>query len=384
MAKRLLVCLVAVIAVAGLLIAGCAAEEAAPEEEAPEEEAAPEEEEEEEEAPAAPEAEVYNWVAQGALPSGMPVHEGLTRLAESIKVASNGQLIMEAKPAGAVVPATEEWKAVDRGVLDFCAGGGSYMAADVRFGTALSQLPAGMPPLPNLIFQKMVATDLVDEWYEKRGYNMMDLPCGLPGLPEGWIHLDKKLEDPDDLKGLKMRASGDGGEILAAMGVGTVFMPLGEIFESMHRGVIDAFECSCPAFDWSMGLQEVGEYYYLSPTRAPTEVYQWLVNKDSFAELPDHLKQVLEDCCLAEGIKYHEMLHGRNAKAIQDFKDYGVIVETLPASIDEAFVEQTKAYYKAEVEEHPELKDYLEAYFEFARNWEELYGFPTAVMTSFD
>jgi len=35
-----------------------------------------------------------------------------------------------------------------------------------------------------------------------------------------------------------------GGKILEKMGVGAVFMALGEVFESMLRGTIDAFECT--------------------------------------------------------------------------------------------------------------------------------------------
>ncbi|MCK4515674.1 MAG: hypothetical protein KAU31_10475, partial [Spirochaetaceae bacterium] len=142
MSKRLLLVLTALVMVLAVGAIGCAAEEAAPAPE--EEEEAPAEEEEE--APAAPAAEVINWIGQGALPSGMPVHESLAILSARITEASGGRLVWDAKPAGAVCPATEEFKAVDSGVLDFCAGGGSYMVGDIRFGSVMSQRCGGMPP----------------------------------------------------------------------------------------------------------------------------------------------------------------------------------------------------------------------------------------------
>jgi hypothetical protein len=109
--KRFVVLLVALMAITALVVAGCAPEAAPPAEE--EEEAAPEEEEEEEEE-AAPEAEVITWIGQSTLPAGMPVSVGLDELAERIKIASGGRFIWEPKPAGAVCPATEEYKAIDK------------------------------------------------------------------------------------------------------------------------------------------------------------------------------------------------------------------------------------------------------------------------------
>ena len=380
MSKRLLLVLAALLMVLGVAAIGCTAEEAAPPS-GDGDEPAPEEEEE----PSAPADVVINWVGQSALPAGNPPTEGLERISKSILTASGGRLVMEAKPAGAVCPATEEWKNINSGVLDFCAGGGSYMSADLRFGTAFSQMPAGMPPLPALIFHKQIGAEIMNKWYVQKGWKIYDIPGGgFHGLPEIWISTNKELNGPDDLKGLKMRASGDGGKVLEGMGVGTVFMPLGEIFESMQRGVIDAFECSCPAFNYSMGLQEAAKYNYMSPSRAPTEIYGFLVNIEKFNALPDDLKQIVEECAQAEAVKYNQMLHSRNADALVAMAAEGNINLPLPASINDAFAVQAKAFYKAEQENFPELKDYLSYYLPFAKNWQELYGFPYTVMTSLD
>ena len=210
-----------------------------------------------------------SWTGQSCLPPGMPVSVGLQDLAERIKAATGGRLIWNVKPAGSVCPATQEWKAINKGTLDFAATGGSYSVPEIPFGSILSQrVGAKISPLGHMMWFEVEGRELVNKWYKQMGYKFLNVG-GLHGLPEGWIHLNKPLKGPQDLKGLKMRASGDGGIVLSRMGVGTVFMPLGEIFENMKRGVIDAYECSCPAFDYDMALYEAGKYYYLSPTRAP-------------------------------------------------------------------------------------------------------------------
>jgi TRAP-type mannitol/chloroaromatic compound transport system substrate-binding protein len=373
MKKRIVMLVLAMAVIVSLVVVGCAPEAAPPPEE---EEEAPPPEEEEEAPPAPPEAEVITWIGQSTLPAGMPVSVGLEELADRIAIASGGRLVWEPKPAGAVCPATEEWKAIDKGVLDFCAGGGSYMTADIPFGSIISQrVGARLSPLAHMVWFEVGGRDMINRLYKDMGYDFMDVG-GLHGLPEGWIHLDRELKGPGDLKGLKMRCSGDGGTVLSRMGVGSVFMPLGEIFENMKRGVIDAFECSNPAFDWDMGLYEVGKYYYMNPTRAPWEDYEILVKRSKWEELPDDLKVIVEDCCLAESVYYHSRLVAANGPAIQNFKDYGVIVDKLPTSIEEAFIEEANKYLDERAAEFPEMDEVLTSQREFEAMWAELYGLP--------
>ena len=60
--------------------------------------------------------------------------------------------------------------------------------------------------------------------------------------PEDFAYTSFPLNTIEDIKKLKMRTAGPGGEILARMGASTVFLPGGELYESMQRGVFNAFE----------------------------------------------------------------------------------------------------------------------------------------------
>ena len=284
---------------------------------------------------------------------------------------------MKPNPAGSVCPATEEWKAVHTGVLDFCAGGASYMTAEVKFGSMLSQRVAGLPPLEHYVWKATVGHEMINKWYQAKNFDFYDPQgSGFHGTPEIWIHLDKPLKSLADIKGLKMRCSGDGGAVLARMGLGTVFMPLGELFEAMKRGTIDAYECSSPQFDWTMKLNEVGKYIYLSPTRAPTEVYQFLVKKSKWEALPDDIKLIVEDFARAEALRYHSVLVSKDEAALDNFKKYGNIVETLPKDIDAEFVKQANIYLDELAVKYPEVKEVLESMRAFGKMWDRLYGLP--------
>ena len=102
------------------------------------------------------------------------------------------------------------WKAVHTGVLDVGAGGGAYMTAEIHFGTMLAQRVGGIPPLPHQIWLDTVGDDLANRWYADLGYDMMHVKgAGFPGPPEIFGHFEKELKTPEDLKGIKMRCSGD-------------------------------------------------------------------------------------------------------------------------------------------------------------------------------
>ena len=261
------------------------------------------------------------------------------------------------------------------GVLDFCGGGGSYMNAEVHFGTLISQRVGGVPPLEHYMWLEQVGSDLINQWYVDLKYDMLDIKgAGFHGPPEIFAHLNKTIKTAADFRGLKMRCSGDGGAVLARMGVGSVFMPLGEIFEAMKRGVIDAYECSSPRFDWQMGLNEVGKYIYLSPVRAPTEVYQLLVKRSKFEALPDDLKIIVEDCGRSEAMRYYGILTAGDAEALEKFRDYGNIVEKLSSAAEDAFLVQAAEYYDEVAAKYPETKSVLESQRAFAKVWDELYG----------
>jgi TRAP-type mannitol/chloroaromatic compound transport system substrate-binding protein len=327
----------------------------------------------------APQAQqkTITWTGQSCLPPGAPVAEGMQDLSERIKNATGGRLIWSVKPAGSVCPATKEWQAINKGTLDFAATGGSYLVPEIPFGSIISQrIGAKLSPLGHMMWFEIEGRELVNKWYKKMGYKFMNVG-GLHGLPEGWIHLNKPLKGPQDLKGLKMRASGDGGIVLSRMGVGTVFMPLGEIFENMKRGIIDAYECSNPAFDYSMKLYEAGKYYYLSPTRAPWEMYEIMVDAAKWGALPADLKAIVTNCIRGAEVAYHQRLVAANPAAVQGFKDKGVIVDVLPPSIDEAFVPEAVKYLKEVAAKHESMNEVLTSQLKFEEMWKNLYGLPS-------
>jgi len=80
-------------------------------------------------------------------------------------------------------------------------------------------------------------------------------------------------------------------------GDSVVAIPGAELYESVQRGVVDAFQYSTPATDHSIAMYEVVDYIYLSPVRQSTDFHYYTINRDAFNELPDDLKRMVKELC---------------------------------------------------------------------------------------
>jgi TRAP-type mannitol/chloroaromatic compound transport system substrate-binding protein len=177
-------------------------------------------------------------------------------------------------------------------------------------------------------------------------FNLHAVPYGgYITTPETWLHSDRPLNTPADLEGLKIRGSGDGAEILSRLGVSASFFPSSEVYESMQRGVIEAYEVSTPASDWARGLQEVGQYVYLSASRQPMEYMQFLIYNERWEELPDDLKQLITSFAQGAMMRVYYLYAVEDVKAVQNFKDYGSTVELVSDEIEEAYAREARAFY---------------------------------------
>jgi TRAP-type mannitol/chloroaromatic compound transport system substrate-binding protein len=100
------------------------------------------------------------------------------------------------------------------------------------------------------------------------GFGLKCLPCGNTGVQMGgWFN--KEIESADDLKGLKMRIPGLGGDVMAKLGASPVSLPGGQIYENLVSGAIDATEWVGPWNDYFMKFYEAAKYYYYPGMHEP-------------------------------------------------------------------------------------------------------------------
>lgn len=317
--KKVFVLLISVIAIAALLMVG---------------------------ATSALAADKIVWKSSGHGPATDPSQIYHDKLCEAITKASGGRLTIKAFVGGSVVPATKEIDAVDQGVLQMCYTCPMYNLDKWKAAGLISSRPGGLPgEALRTWFNYGGGAELMNRMME--GYNVITFPGALSPLPgEVFLHSKVAVKTPEDLKGLKMRCSGDGGEILANLGAAVVFLPGGELYEAMQRGTIDAFEYSTLASNWVMHFNEIADYVILSSCRAPSDPQCFYVNKQAWEKLPDDLKQLVQDEIDKWTQAQHEYLVYKSIEALQKFKDYGCEVYKLPKEVEIAISEEAEKFYK--------------------------------------
>jgi len=149
----------------------------------------------------------------------------------------------------------------------------------------------------------MMNTDEQTAWYEFGGgkeleakvydpYNIKIFRAGNTGMQMGgWFK--KEIKSLDDIKGLKIRIPGFGGEIYAKLGANINTIPTGELYMALEMGTIDSVEWVSPAYDMALGFHKVAKYYYTG-WQEPNGETQFFFNKKSYEKLPDDLKAIFE------------------------------------------------------------------------------------------
>ncbi len=295
--------------------------------------------------PVVPPVEVIRWIAQSEDPAGAFTFVSFERANRKIEKLSGGRLVIESHPGGAIVPADTEHHAVDKGILDMASMHSVHWVDISPAGPLFTYVIGGPTALEYFFWFKVgPGLDLATELFARAGFNVKAI-AAMAREPEVFLYTAAPLETVEDLHGLKLRLLGDEAVIFGKLGVAPVATPSGEIYDAMARGVIDGFQHVSFAFDWVMGFHEVVRYAYVSPVRQPTCAFLWIVNKDSWAALPEDLQLLVLEVLWAEGIRHYAEISLRETVAVKKWIDYGVIVKPTPREIEEAVIRAAMEHY---------------------------------------
>ncbi|MEM6662656.1 MAG: ABC transporter substrate-binding protein, partial [Pseudomonadota bacterium] len=153
------------------------------------------------------------------------------RLAARITELSEGRINTTYFAAGEKVGAFDSFDEVASG------NSNAYIAADYYWkgkhpGFAFfTSVPFGMTTVEWNAWIKFKGGQ--DLWDKVSGeFGLKAITCGATGTQMGgWFN--KEIESADDLKGLKMRIPGLGGDVMAKLGASPVSLPGGQIYENL-------------------------------------------------------------------------------------------------------------------------------------------------------
>ena len=242
--------------------------------------------------------ETFQWSCVTSWPPKFPgLGMAPENLATRVEAASAGRLKIKVYGAGELVPAFEVFDAVSRGTVEMGHDASYYHKGKVDAAQFFAAIPFGMTNLElNGWLYYGGGLALWRELYAP--FNLVPFPMGNTGVQMGgWFN--KEINTANDLKGLKMRIPGLGGEVLRRAGGTPVTLPGSEIFTALQTGAIDATEWVGPYNDASFGLHKAARYYYYPGWQEPGPGLETIINKDAWDSLPADLQEIVSISCQA-------------------------------------------------------------------------------------
>jgi TRAP-type mannitol/chloroaromatic compound transport system substrate-binding protein len=266
-------------------------------------------------APAVARAQTLRWRMVTSWPKRLP-GPGMSaeRVAERISALSGGRLQIAVQAAGELVPAFEVLDAVGGSVAEMGHTAAFYWQGKQPAAAYYTTVPFGLTPMEHVAWVDAGGGQaLWDELYAPFG--VKPFMGGNTGVcMGGWFR--RELKSLDDLKGLKVRSLGLGGEVYRRLGATPQTTPPGEILTSLQSGVLDGAEFVGPGTDIALGLYRVAPLYYGPGFNKPNGTGECLINLKVWEGLAGDLKAIIAHACATEASFALSEMERLNAQAL--------------------------------------------------------------------
>lgn len=210
----------------------------------------------------------------------------MERWAKEVEKRTNGKVKVQTFPGGTLLPAKNIFDGVVSGIADIGNFAMSYQPGRFPVSEAID-LPIGFTSAKAA---SLALFDLIEKYNPKEFEKVKVLT--LFTCPPADIMSKMPVKSLKDLKGLELRASGTGAEVLRRLGATPVGMPQSEAPEAIQKGVVKGNVSSMEI------LKDFNFAAYLPyATEANLFVVSFAVvmNKDKWNAMPDDVKKVLDD-----------------------------------------------------------------------------------------
>jgi TRAP-type mannitol/chloroaromatic compound transport system substrate-binding protein len=288
---------------------------------------------------------------------------GAQTVCDRVREMTGGRFSIEPYAAGEIVPGLEVLDAVQNGTVQ-CGHTASYYYVGknpaLAFGTSM---PFGLTAQQqNAWLYHGGGLEAMHQLYAD--FNVINFPAGNTGTQMGgWFK--REIKSLRELKGLKMRIPGLGGEVMSRLGVNVQVLPGGEIFLALDRGAIDAAEWVGPYDDEKLGLNKAAPFYYYPGWWEPGATLEVQVNKSQWDKLPKEYQEILKTAAMESNLNMLSKYEALNRQAMQRLVDGGTKLVPYPTEILQAAEKAAFELYEQNASKNATFKQIYEQWNQF-------------------
>jgi len=274
--------------------------------------------------------------------------------------ATGGKFSIKVFAAGEIVGGLQVLDAVQAGTVE-CGNTAAYYYfgkdQTFAFGTAL---PFGLNARQQYAwYHHGGGLELMREFY--KDYGIVNHLSGNTGAQMGgWFR--KPIKSVADLKGLKFRIGGTGGQVLSKLGVVPQQIAAGDIYPALEKGTIDAAEWVGPYDDEKLGFYKVAKHYYYPGWWEGSAAGEMLVGTKAWEALPREYQAIFESACAEAYIWTVSKYDAQNPAALKRLLANGVQLAPFPADV-------MAACHKIAEENHQEVASKNAKFRKVYENW---------------
>lgn len=276
-----------------------------------------------------------------------PVHKAMLYMAQELEKISDGQMSLEIYPSAQLGSEQQCVELIQLGSLAI-----TKVSSAVMEGFTNNYQVLGLPyifrskshtfnVLDGSIGEELLAST------EK--FNLKGL-CFYDAGARSFYTLNKSIEKPEDLKGLKMRVmkSQTAMSMVKALGGSPTPISWGELYTALQSGVVDGAENNPPSL-YTSHHYEVCKYYSLNEhTRVPDVL---IVSTVIWNKLSDQQQKWLQEAAKKSVLEQRKLWAASEKESLEKLKENGVII-TYPKK--DKFAERVQNLLNA-YQEQPKL-----------------------------
>lgn len=276
------------------------------------------------------------WRMVTTWPKNFPgLGTGAESLAKRITDMSGGRLTVKVYSAGELVPPLQALDAVIGGSAEMSHSAAYYWQNKNPGLNFFTGVPYGMTTGEISAWVRFLGGQQIwDEIYDEFG--VQGFLSGNTGIQAGgWFR--NELKGVEDLKGLRFRTPGLGGQVWQKMGASVTNLAAGQIFQALQTGTLDAAEFVGPYNDLALGFYQICKNYYFPSFIEPGLATELVVSKSKYSALPKDLQEIVRTACQAEYDSVSAEFVANDPRALDTLvSKHGVKVLHFPESIMEA------------------------------------------------
>lgn len=291
-------------------------------------------------APVAADFDRVRWQVPVSFASSLTaLGDTMPKVAEMLAASSGGRVNLQVFEPGALIPALGVFENVSTGNVPAGYSWMGYEWGQLPVSALFGATPFGLESGEFVAWMYFHGGDaLLKEAFAP--HNVYPILCGTIA-PEaaGWFR--EEITSVDQFRGMKFRAAGVGGEIMAEFGKSVTMLPGGELYQALETGVLDATEFSLPTVDEQLGFFQVAKYYALPGWHQPSTNQYLYVNMDEWNKLNDQTKALIENTCMAGNMYALARAEALQGAVLKRFQEQGVTLMQYDDDILGAFKEAT-------------------------------------------